>query len=274
MGRFENQVVVITGGASGIGEATARAIVERGGRVVIADLQQDKGAALARELGAAAVFQHTDVTLEADIEGAVAAAGKAFGGITGMVNNAGVVGAVGSIMDTSAQAYDRTMAILSRAVFLGVKHAARAMKDRGGAIVSLSSTAGVIGGQGPHVYTMAKHAVVGLTRSAASELSQYGIRVNAVAPGGTLTPMIHVLADGDPRRAEAVITEGSPLGFACLPADVANAILYLLGAESRYVTGHTLVVDAGLTTAGSAPPPFFSQDAELIMHAGQRMEDR
>jgi len=272
--RFTQQVVVITGGASGIGEATARAIVEHGGRVVIADLQQEKGAALADELGTAAVFQRTDVTVEADIEAAVASAGQSFGGITGMVNNAGIVGAVGSIMDTSAEAFDRTMAILSRAVFLGVKHAARAMKEKGGAIVSLSSTAGLIGGQGPHVYTMAKHAVVGLTRSAASELSQYGIRVNAVAPGGTVTPMIHALADGDPELAKAVVAEGSPLGFACMPEDIANAILYLLSAEARYVTGHTLAVDAGITTAGSAPPPFFSQDAEIILHAGQRTEDR
>jgi NAD(P)-dependent dehydrogenase (short-subunit alcohol dehydrogenase family) len=274
MSRFKNQVVVITGGASGIGEATARAIVEQGGSVVIADLQQDRGAALVEELGAAAVFQRTDVTVEADIKAAVAAAEQSFGGITGMVNNAGIVGAVGSIMDTSAEAFDRTMAILSRAVFLGVKHAARAMKDKGGAIVSLSSTAGIIGGQGPHVYTMAKHAVVGLTRSAASELSQYGIRVNAVAPGGTVTPMVHALADGDPELARAVIAEGSPLGFACMPEDIANAILYLLSAESRYVTGHTLAVDAGITTAGSVPPPFFAQDAEIILHAGQRIEDR
>ena len=274
MSRFKNQVVVITGGASGIGEATARAIVEHGGSVVIADLQQDRGAALVEELGAAAVFRRTDVTVETDIEAAVAAAGESFGGITGMVNNAGIVGAVGSIMDTSAEAFDRTMAILSRAVFLGVKHAARAMKDKGGAIVSLSSTAGLIGGQGPHVYTMAKHAVVGLTRSAASELSQYGIRVNAVAPGGTVTPMIHALAGGDPELARTVVAEASPLGFACMPEDIANAILYLLSAESRYVTGHTLAVDAGITTAGSTPPPFFSQDAQIILHAGQRTGDR
>ena len=274
MDRFENQVVVITGGASGIGEATARAIVAQGGRVVIADLQQDRGNSLVEELGAAAIFQPADVTAEADIEAAIAVARESFGQLTGMVNNAGIVGAVGSIMDTSAEAYDRTMAILCRAVFFGVKHAARAMKDTGGAIVSLSSTAGIIGGQGPHVYTMAKHAVVGLTRSAASELARYRIRVNAVAPGGTLTPMIHALADGDPERARAVITEASPLGFACMPGDIANAILYLLGEESRYVTGHTLTVDAGLTTAGAAPPPFFSQDAQVILHGGRRTEDR
>lgn len=274
MKRLDEQVVVVTGGASGIGEATARAIVQQGGSVVIADLQRDRGAALAEELGPAALFQHTDVTLEADIAAAVAAAQHAFGRLTGMVNNAGIVGAVGSIMDTSAQAYDRTMTILARAVFLGIKHAARAMKEGGGAIVSLSSTAGIIGGQGPHVYTMAKHAVVGLTRSAASELARYGIRVNAVAPGGTLTPMIHALADGDPERAAAVIAEGSPLGFTCMPQDIANAIVFLLSGEARYVTGHTLAVDAGITTAGSVPPPFFSQEAEIILHAGQRAEDR
>ena len=86
--------------------------------------------------------------------------------------------------------------------------------------------------------------------------------------------MIHALADGDPELARSVVAEGSPLGFACMPEDIANAILYLLSAESRYVTGHTLAVDAGITTAGSAPPPFFSQDAEIILHAGQRTEDR
>lgn len=274
MKRFENETVLVTGGASGIGEATTRAIVEEGGRVVIADLQEERGAALVEELGESVIFQRTDVTREEDIVAAIAAGEEAFGGITGMVNNAGIVGAIGSIMDTSVEAYDRTMAILSRGVFLGIKHAARAMRERGGAIVSLASTAGVIGGQGPHVYTMAKHGVVGLTKSAASELSPLGIRVNAVAPGGTVTPMTNALgADNDPSATAEMIAGGSPLGFACMPEDIAAAILYLLSAESRYVTGHTLVVDAGLTTSGSVPPPFFSQDADVILHAGQREGD-
>ena len=272
MSRFVNAAVVITGGASGIGEATARAIVQEGGRVVIADLQREQGEALARELGGVAVFQRTDVTCEDDIAAAIGACQDAYGGITGMVNNAGIVGAVGSIMDTPAEAFDHTMAILSRAVFLGVKHAARAMKNSGGAIVSLASTAGIIGGQGPHVYTMAKHGVVGLTKSAASELSGYGIRVNAVAPGGTVTPMTNALGDNDPDNTAAMIAGVSPLGIACMPTDIASAILYLLSGESRYVTGHTLVVDAGITTAGTEPPPFFAQDAEILLHAGQRSE--
>ena len=147
MARFDNTVVVITGGASGIGEATVRALVAEGGRAVIADLQENLGRALAEELGDAVRFHNTDVTREADIEAAVALAVSEFGSLTGMVNSAGIVGAIGSIMDASADAYDQTMSILARGVFLGIKHAARAMREDGGAIVSLASTAGIIGGQ-------------------------------------------------------------------------------------------------------------------------------
>ena len=269
MNRFENAAVVVTGGASGIGEATVRALVAEGASVVIADLQQDLGEALATELGAKTLFCPTDVTSEADIESAVDMALKSFGHLSGMVHCAGVVGAVGSITDTSVDAYQRTMDIHCKGALLCVKHAARVMGE-GSAIVTISSTAGILGGQGPHVYTMAKHAVIGLTRSAASELASRKIRVNAVAPGGTVTPLVNNLAGVDSDTTAAVIADQSPLGIACLPEDIAAAILYLLGPESRYVTGHTLTVDAGLTTAGWNPPPFFSQDAELLLHAGQR----
>lgn len=273
MARFDGEVVVVTGGASGIGEATVRAIVSEGGKVVIADLQEERGRALVEELGAATRFHFTDVTREQDIESAVALAVSAFGSLTGMVNNAGIVGSIGSIMDASAEDYDKTMAILSRGVFLGIKHAARAMRDSGGAIVSLASTAGIIGGQGPHVYTMAKHGVVGITKSAASELSGLGIRVNAVAPGGTVTPMVNALGDNNPDNTAAMIASTSPLGIACMPEDIAAAILYLLSSDARYITGHTLAVDAGLTTAGAVAPPFFSQDSDMLLHAGQRKSD-
>ena len=120
MSRFADAVVVVTGGASGIGEATVRGVVAEGGRVLIADLQADLGHALVEELGEAAIFQQTDVTREEDIAAAIEAAQRHFGPLTGMVNNAGIVGAIGSIMDTSAEAFDHTMAILSRAVFLGI----------------------------------------------------------------------------------------------------------------------------------------------------------
>jgi NAD(P)-dependent dehydrogenase (short-subunit alcohol dehydrogenase family) len=274
MGRFKDQCVVVTGGASGIGEATVRAIVEEGGRVVIADLQEERAQALVSELGSAAACHRTDVTREEDIVAAIALAQDTFGPLTGMVNNAGIVGAIGSIMDTSAEAFDHTMAILSRAVFLGTKHAARAMAPQGkGSIVSLASTAGVIGGLGPHVYTMAKHGVVGLTKSAASELARIGIRVNAVAPGGTVTPMTAALGDNRLDTMEKVIAASSPLGFACMPEDIANGILFLLSEDSRYMTGHTMVIDAGETT-GAQPSDFHSQDADVLLHAGQRVSTR
>jgi NAD(P)-dependent dehydrogenase (short-subunit alcohol dehydrogenase family) len=248
-----------------------RSLVAEGGKVVIADLQRDLGEALSAELGDAAIFQPTDVTSEGDIEAAIAAAAS-LGPLTGMVNNAGIVGAIGSIMDTSADAFDRTMSILSRAVFLGIKHAARVMRDSGGgAIVSLASTAGIVGGLGPHVYTMAKHGVVGITKSAACELAPLGIRVNAVAPGSTVTPMTSALVDNDVAKITQSIAEASPLGFAAVPQDIANAIVFALSQDARYMTGHTMVIDAGQTTGGIAPP-FFDQEPEIMLHAGQRSE--
>lgn len=270
MARFSGKGFVVTGGASGIGEATTRSLVAEGGRVVIADVQEDLATALVAELGDSVIFQKMDVTCEQEIVAAIDLAVAEFGQLDGMVNNAGIIGAIGSIMDTSAEAYDFTMSILSRGVFLGMKHAGRAMKPNGsGAIVSLASTAGVKGAEGPHVYTMAKHGVVGLTKSAASEFSAFGVRVNAVAPGGTVTPMTSALTDNDVELITNNIAAGSPLGIACMPQDVANGILFLLSEEARYITGHTLVIDAGLTTGGIAPP-FYSQDAEVMLHAGQR----
>lgn len=275
MSRFDNGCVVVTGGASGIGEATVRAIVAEGGRAVIADLQEQRGAALAEELGDGARFYTTNVTREEDIAGAIAFAEQQFGPLTGMVNNAGIVGAIGSIMDTRAEDFDYTMAILSRAVFLGIKHAARAMRPHGrGAIVSLASSAGVMGGLGPHVYTMAKHGVVGITKSAACELAPLGIRVNAIAPGSTVTPMTSALVGDDPESATAAITqaiaEASPLGVAGMPADIANAILFALSEDARYMTGHTMVIDAGQTACGTSPPSWYAEEAAVLLHAGQR----
>jgi len=271
MGRFEGQCVVVTGGASGIGAATVSGIVREGGRVVIADLQAEPGEKLAAELGANALFHLTDVTREADMEAAIARAQQQFGPLTGMVNSAGVVGAIGSITDTPVDAFDRTMAILARGVFLGVKHAARAMLSNGtrGAIVSLASTAGVMGGLGPHSYTMAKHGVVGLTKSVASELSPAGIRINAVAPGGTVTPMTAALFGGDTNLTTESITATSPLGIACFPEDIANGILYLLSDDARFVSGHTLVIDAGVTTS-MLNTTFHQEAPEVLLQAGER----
>lgn len=272
MGRLDNKVVLVTGAASGIGEGTARLVVEQGGKVVIADLQADKGEALAAELGSNASAIKCDVTQEADIAGAVDHAVAHFGQLDGMVNNAGIVGAVGKVAETDVEAFDFTMNILSRAVFLGMKHAARVMQpQKSGSIVSLASTAGVIGGLGPHAYTMAKHGVVGLTKSVASELAADRIRVNAVAPGNTVSAMTSAVIAGDPEatdEAAASIASGSLLGIAGMPIDIALAITYLLSEEARYISGHTLVVDGGQTTNGLAGA-FNTAEADLIRENGQ-----
>jgi len=273
MARLQGKVAVITGGASGIGLGTARRFYEEGASLVIADLQAEAGAAAAAEFGDRARFIRCDVTREVDVSAAVDLAVAEFGQLDIMVNNAGIVGAIGPIAKTSVEAWDTTIAILLRGVFLGMKHAARVMQPRrSGVILSLSSTAGILGGLGPHAYTAAKHAVVGLTKSAASELAASGIRVNAVAPAGTVTPMTASAVTGDVNDEEktaAAFKASSPLGIAAFPIDIANALLYLASDEARYVTGQTLAVDAGATTAvGNGA--FHQQEPTILREAGKR----
>ena len=275
MGRLDGKVAVITGGASGIGAGTVRRFVEEGARCVVADIQDDAGAALVAELGDATVFRHVDVTVEDDVAGAVALAVDRFGRIDCMFNNAGIVGAIGSITETSYEAWQETIGILLSSVFLGMKHAGAALvtQGQGGSIISTASTAGVLGGLGPHVYTAAKHGVIGLTKSVANELAPYGIRVNAVAPGNTATAMTASVIAGDHTNVEAAaqaIGEGSPLGYPGLPVDIANAVLFLASDESRYVSGHTLVVDAGQTSSGMTVLPMHKRRARVIGEAGRR----
>jgi NAD(P)-dependent dehydrogenase (short-subunit alcohol dehydrogenase family) len=266
-------VAVITGAASGIGAGTARRFVAEGATVVVADLQEDLGRALVEELGDPARFARTNVADEADVAAAVDLAVGEWGRLDVMFNNAGIVGAVGPIADTTRDDWDRTVAVLLDGVFLGMKHAARVMVPQGsGSILSTSSTAGVTGGLGSHAYTAAKHAVIGLTRSVASELAPKGIRVNAIAPGNTVTAMTADAVTGDHTdRAETErhIRESSPLGIAGTPDDIALAAVYLASDEARYVTGHTLVVDAGQTTAGRVSR-FHRAEPAVYGEAGSR----
>ena len=272
MGRLEGRVAVVTGGASGIGEATVRRFKAEGARVLIADLQQERGEALASELGDGAAFAHCDVTHEPDVEAAVAAAQERFDALDIWFNNAGVVGVVGPIADTPVDRWRKTLDVLLTGVFLGTKHAARVMVERGsGVILNTASSAGVMGGLGPHAYTAAKHGVIGLTRSAASELSPHGVRVNAIAPHTVTTPMIASVL-GKPEDLEAAskfAARMSPLGFAGDGGDIANAALYLASDEARFTTGHTLVVDAGATTAPT-PSPFSQGETLSLLEAGRR----
>lgn len=272
MGRLDGRVAVITGGASGIGAGTVARFVEEGARVVVADLQHDAGREVAAEFGDAAVFHQTDVTTEADVAGAVDLAVAHFGRLDVMFNNAGIMGAVGSIAEMTEESWDRTMDILLKGVFFGTKHAARVMIPQGsGSILSTASIAAVAGGLGPHLYTIAKHGVVGLTKSVANELGPHGIRVNTIAPGNTVTAMTATIHGGDPDEHDAItdhISGRSLLGIAGLPVDIANAALYLASDEARYVTGHCLVVDAGHTSSGTAANRFNTGGQELYREAG------
>ncbi len=272
-GRLEGKVAVITGGASGIGEATVRRFVEEGASVVIADLQEDAGRALQSELGASTRFIRCNVTAEADVAAAVDLAVSEFGRLDIMFNNAGVVGAIGPIADTTADSWNFTIDVLLNGAFYGMKHAARVMIPQGsGSILSTSSTAGVMGGLGPHAYTAAKTAIVGLTKSVASELASSGIRVNAIAPGNTVTAMTAAVMTGDHTAlevAEQNMSKTSPLRIAGMPIDIANAALFLGSDESRVLSGQTIVVDGGQTTNGGSAR-FHQSKPALVEEAGKR----
>ena len=274
--RLEGKVAVITGAASGIGAATAKIYVEQGARIVLGDIQDEAGVALAEALGGSstAIFRHCNVTNEDHVQGLVDAALSEFGQIDVMFNCAGIVGAVGPMATTPADEWKLTIDIMVNGVFYGMKHASRHMKEAGsGSIISMSSTAGVMGGLGPHAYTAAKHAVVGMTKNLAAEVGGFGVRVNCIAPAGMATPMVAEVITGNHRNLEdtiAALAEGSPLkGRAGLAEDVANAALWLASDESGYTSGLTLTVDAGATTGSTAEAPAFADYQPMMREAGK-----
>ena len=272
-GRLEGKVAAITGAASGFGAGAARRFVEEGARVVLGDIQNDRGQALAEELGDAAVYVPCDVTSEDQVANLVDTAVEKFGQLDIMYNNAGVVGAVGPIATTPAGEWHRTIDIHVSGCFYGCKHAARVMIPRGtGAIVSMSSTAGIMGGLGPHAYTAAKHGIIGITRSVAAELAQYGIRANCISPAGMATPMVAATMGDhtDLETARKNLAQTSPLkGRPGLPEDVVNAALWLASDESGYTSGLTLTTDAGMTIGTANESPFGEYQA-FMAEAGKR----
>ena len=278
--RLEGKVAVITGAASGIGAATAKTYVDHGARVVLGDIQDEAGESMAVALGGGshAIFRHCNVTSEAEVEALVEAAVSEFGQIDIMFNCAGIVGALGPMSTTPAEEWKLTIDIMINGVFYGMKHASRHMKEAGsGSIISMSSTAGVMGGLGPHAYAAAKHAVVGMTKNLAAEVGGFGVRVNCIAPAGMATPMVADVMTGDHQNLEetiATLAALSPLkGRAGLAQDVANAALWLGSDESGYTSGLTLTVDAGATTGSTAEPPAFAEYAPMVREAGRKGVD-
>lgn len=272
--KLDGRVAVITGGASGIGAATAQLFVNQGAKVVLGDIQKERLDEFVRTLGRNALGRVCNVTREEDVAALVAAAVSEFGAIDVMFNNAGIVGAIGPLETTPAEEWKLTLDILLNGVFYGMKHASREMKlAKRGSIISMSSTAGVMGGLGPHAYAAAKHAVVGLTKNLAAEVGSYGVRVNCIAAASMATPMVAAAALGDHNDvagALAMLAEHSPLkGRAGTAEDVANAALWLASDDSGYTSGHTLTVDAGTTTGSTPGAPNFAEYQPLLREAGQ-----
>jgi NAD(P)-dependent dehydrogenase (short-subunit alcohol dehydrogenase family) len=249
--RLENKVMLISGGASGIGAETARLVVREGGKAVIADRDADKGSALAKELGAAASFVTLDVTDEAAWRKAVAATVETSGGLHGLLNAAGV-GVRNTIEDCSLEDYRRVNDVNSLGTFLGCKSAIPAMKQSsGGSIVNISSVLGLRGASAALAYCASKGAVRALTKNVALYCAQmkYNIRCNSVHPGYIETPMIAPRLEqvSGNRSGREALEELHPLGRLGQPVEVANMILFLLSDESTFSTGSEFVCDGGLT---------------------------
>lgn len=272
VGRLEGKVAVITGGASGIGAATVRRFVAEGARVMFGDLQDGPGEELAASLGAAAAYRHANVAHEADVAALIGAAADRWETVDVVFNNAGFVGATGSLEDTSEAEYDLTMNVLLKSVFFGIKHAAPLMKAQGsGSIVSTSSVCGITPSIGTHLYNVAKAGVVMMTKSLALELAEWNIRVNCICPGyvatglaagGNLTELGRDATAARLDQARERMARSQPMQRMGEPEDVAALVTFLASDESNWLTGTAQVIDGGLTLG----KPWRRQPAAVTEH--------
>ena len=270
MARLKDKVALVTGGASGIGEGTVRKFVEEGARCVVVDLQIERAQGLVEELGDTCLAFAADVASEEGVAGAVDFAVKNFAKLDIVFNNAGILGSVGPIKDITSEGWHRTIDVLLSSVFFGIKHATRVMEEKGGVIINTASTAGVRAGLGPHIYTAAKHGVIGLSQSVAPELGPKGIRCNVICPGGTVTGLTARLAVGDHTNLEEatkVIGSANPMGRGGRVEDIANAVCFLASSEAAFVNGAVFVVDGGGEVIADRNSTFVAMDSITVQEA-------
>ena len=249
MQSFAGKTALVFGGTAGIGRSAALAFASAGANVVISGLGAADGEeveAEARGKGVQAVFMEADVTRESEVKAVVSRAAERFGHIHAAVNNAGIEGRFGPVHELTEADFDRIISVNLKGIWLGLKYEIPHMLAHGGgAIVNTSSSAGVTGIANVAVYTASKHGVVGLTKATALELAQARIRVNAIAPGPVNTGLLKRMVGG--HIDLSVIAEHVPMRRISEPQESAQAILWLCSDAASFITGHTLVVDGGLT---------------------------
>ena len=249
MGRVDGKVAIITGAASGMGKADAQLLASEGAQVVVADLNEADGVAVAEAIGERAVFMKLDVTDEANWREVIAATVAQFGKLDALVNNAGLM-TVGNVVDTDLDSWRKTHAVNTEGVFLGCKHAIPAMRDTGGgAIVNMSSVAALQGMSFCSAYSASKGAVKALTKSVAMYCKEEnnGVRCNSVHPDGVATPMVVKVATGKDTATQEEIDALASATNMCDPEDIAHLVLYLVSDESRFINGAEMVIDNAAT---------------------------
>jgi len=257
---FQNKVALITGGANGIGLAAAERFAEQGAKIVLVDRDAAAGAAAAEAIrgrGADARFVVADVTRSADVQAYVQATLDAFGRIDCFFNNAGIEGAIVPTAEYDEAVFDAVIAVNLKGAFLGLRHVLPVMlRQKSGAVVNTASTAGVVGTPRMPAYTASKHAIIGLTRTAAAEVGPYGIRVNAVCPGATDTRMIHSIESQidavDPERVGRAYRSAIPIGRYVTPREIAEIVLFLCSDLAAAVTGAHYMADGGRTSVSAS----------------------
>jgi NAD(P)-dependent dehydrogenase (short-subunit alcohol dehydrogenase family) len=248
--QLEGSVALVTGGAAGIGRAAALAFAAQGAKVAIADLKVDAGNEVARAIeqtGGRAIFVPADVSKTSEVEALIGKTVGAFGRLDCAFNNAGIEGQLATTADCTEENFDRIVSVNLRGIWLCLRYEIRQMlrQESGGAIVNMSSVAGLIGFPNLPAYVASKHGVVGLTKTAALEYAKKGIRINAICPGVIHTEMIDRITGRDP-AVEKQFVDLEPMGRMGTPEEIAAGAVWLCSGAASFVTGHALAVDGGL----------------------------